>query len=138
MSLNQPLSRALRKRRFICSDCRRWLAESFTHQQRRSISQNHLRKIKISGEDWVDRKHDIEGGKAKSILEVLEERGLVNQIVGNRDELNKLLIERRVGVYCGVDPTAASLHVGHMVPFMALGWMYIYGYAANSLVGLVF
>lgn len=69
------------------------------------------------------------------MLEVLEERGFVNQIVGTRADLNNLLTEKRVGVYVGVDPTAPSLHVGHMVPFMALGWMYIHGYSAVYLLG---
>lgn len=51
-----------------------------------------------------------------------------------RDELDQLLTQRRVGVYCGVDPTAPSLHVGHMVPFMVLAWMYIHGYHSTFLV----
>jgi hypothetical protein len=51
-----------------------------------------------------------------------------------RDELDDLLTYKRVGVYCGVDPTAPSLHVGHMVPFMVLGWMYIHGYHSTFLV----
>ncbi|KAL9621160.1 MAG: hypothetical protein Q9160_004411 [Pyrenula sp. 1 TL-2023] len=45
------------------------------------------------------------------------------------------MTERRVGAYVGVDPTAPSLHVGHMIPFMALAWMYIYGYSAHFLLG---
>jgi len=51
-----------------------------------------------------------------------------------RDELDQLLTQKRVGVYCGVDPTAPSLHVGHMVPFMVLAWMYIHGYHSTFLV----
>lgn len=69
------------------------------------------------------------------MLELLEERGYVNQIVGTREDLDTMLTEKRVGVYAGVDPTAPSLHIGHMVPFMALGWMYIHGYAATFLMG---
>lgn len=42
---------------------------------------------------------------------------------------------KRIGAYVGVDPTAQSLHVGHMVPMMALFWMYIHGYHAVTLVG---
>jgi tyrosyl-tRNA synthetase len=40
-----------------------------------------------------------------------------------------------VGVYCGVDPTAPSLHVGHIIPFMALSWMYVHGYSVTFLLG---
>ena len=138
MPSSQPLwhiVRRPRRRPFICADCQQWLrGQDAARQQRRTISQGHLRKIKTAEGEWQSRQDAIAQGGAKSILEKLEERGLVNQVVGNRDELNKTLVERRVGVYCGVDPTAASLHVGHMVPFVALGWMYIHGYAANFLV----
>ena len=46
------------------------------------------------------------------------------------------MMDRRVGVYAGIDPTAPSLHVGHMVPFMALGWLYIHGYPVTFVVRL--
>lgn len=54
------------------------------------------------------------------------DRSRLHQLVGN--------VDKRVGVYCGVDATAGSLHVGHLVPFMALFWMYLYGHTAISLV----
>ncbi|KAE9961526.1 hypothetical protein BLS_001862 [Venturia inaequalis] len=67
------------------------------------------------------------------MLETLEERGFVNQIAGTRDELNNLMIRKRVGAYVGIDPTASSMHVGHLIPFMALFWMYLHGYPAVTL-----
>lgn len=134
MSSALYLPLAVRRRLFVCADCRRWVAEQSLKQQRRGISRNGIRKIKIAEAEWAERRDAIEQGKAQSVLEHLEERGLVNQVVGNRDELNKVLVERRVGVYCGVDPTAPSLHIGHMVPFMALGWMFVYGYSSTYLV----
>ncbi|TLD35518.1 tyrosine-tRNA ligase [Venturia nashicola] len=69
------------------------------------------------------------------MLQILEERGFVNQIVGTRDELNTLMVRNRVGAYVGIDPTALSMHVGHIIPFMALFWMYLYGYPAVTLLG---
>ena len=42
---------------------------------------------------------------------------------------------KRVGAYVGVDPTADSLHVGHLLPLMPIFWMYMHGYPAYSLVG---
>ncbi len=44
------------------------------------------------------------------------------------------MIYKRVGAYVGIDPTAASLHVGHLVPLMALFWLYINGCHTVSLV----
>lgn len=134
ISPSKGLARIVRKSSPICSDCQYRLVQSVQSVQHRRISTNHVKKIKVADEDWKQREQAIKDGEAQSMLDKLEERGYVNQVVGNRDELNKVLTERRVGVYCGVDPTAASLHIGHMVPFMALGWMYIHGYASTFLV----
>jgi tyrosyl-tRNA synthetase len=45
------------------------------------------------------------------------------------------MTDRRVGAYVGIDPTAASLHVGHLLPLMSLFWMYIHGYHTITLIG---
>lgn len=42
---------------------------------------------------------------------------------------------KRVKAYVGVDPTASSLHVGHLLPLMPLFWMYMHGYGAFTLLG---
>ncbi|KAF7514212.1 hypothetical protein GJ744_004537 [Endocarpon pusillum] len=86
-------------------------------------------------QDWEQRAEAIRSGQKQSILALLEERGFVHQIVGTREDLDYLLTERRVGAYVGVDPTAPSLHVGHLVPFMALGWLFIHGYQSTFLLG---
>jgi tyrosyl-tRNA synthetase len=51
-----------------------------------------------------------------------------------RESLDFLLTKKRIGVYVGVDPTAPSLHVGHLLPLMALYWMHLHGYRAVTLV----
>ncbi|RMZ88211.1 hypothetical protein DV736_g4554, partial [Chaetothyriales sp. CBS 134916] len=90
----------------------------------------------IVAEDVFNKRaQDIRDGLKMSVLEILEERGYINQIVGSRDDLKTLIDNRRVGVYAGVDPTAPSLHVGHMVPFMALSWLFIHGYPVYFLLG---
>ena len=48
--------------------------------------------------------------------------------------LDQLMTARRVGIYAGIDPTATSLHVGHLLPLMVLYWAYIKGYYSCSLV----
>lgn len=42
---------------------------------------------------------------------------------------------KRIGAYVGVDPTAPSLHLGHLLPMMPIFWMYLHGYRAVTLVG---
>ena len=51
-----------------------------------------------------------------------------------RKELDRLMIEKRVGVYLGIDPTGPSLHVGHLVPLMSLFWMFVHGFHSVTLV----
>src|ERR1700712_1060962 len=56
-------------------------------------------------------------------------------ICRGREEFDNLLTSKRIGAYCGVDPTAASLHVGHIIPFMVLFWMYLHGFQTVTLLG---
>ena len=53
------------------------------------------------------------------IIDDLEWRGAINQ---QTDEagLKKLTSEKAISLYCGVDPTGDSLHIGHLIPFMIL------------------
>ncbi|KAI8937815.1 hypothetical protein NX059_005511 [Plenodomus lindquistii] len=69
------------------------------------------------------------------MLQLLEERGFVKDVAGGRKTLDWLLTEKRIGAYVGVDPTAPSLHVGHLLPLMTLYWMYLHGYYTVSLLG---
>lgn len=40
-------------------------------------------------------------------------------------------------MYAGVDPTAPSLHVGHMLPFMVLAWGYVWGLPVTWVVSIL-
>jgi tyrosyl-tRNA synthetase len=42
---------------------------------------------------------------------------------------------KRVGVYVGVDPTAPSMHIGHILPMMPLFWLWFHGHPAVTLIG---
>ena len=53
----------------------------------------------------------------------------------SRRQLDKSLTDKRIGAYVGFDPTASSLHIGHMLPLMSLFWMYVHGYQAVTLLG---
>ena len=44
------------------------------------------------------------------------------------------MTNKRIGAYVGIDPTAPSMHVGHLLPLMTLFWLYVHGYHAVSLV----
>lgn len=71
----------------------------------------------------------------RSLLAILDERGLVNQVAGNRSTFDELLRTKKLGFYAGIDPTAPSLHLGHLLPLMVLFWASICGHRAISLIG---
>lgn len=45
-----------------------------------------------------------------------------------------MFTEKRAGMYAGVDPTAPSMHVGHILPFMVLAWGYVWGLPVSFMV----
>lgn len=45
------------------------------------------------------------------------------------------MTSKRIGAYVGIDPTASSLHVGHLLPLMSLFWLYVHGFHSVSLLG---
>lgn len=69
----------------------------------------------------------------KNALDVLTERGFVEQVT-NREALHELL-EQPASCYIGFDPTADSLHVGSLVPILALVHMQRAGHRPIVLVG---
>lgn len=68
------------------------------------------------------------------LLEDLTYRGLVHQ-VANREGLEEKLRNDRVVLYSGFDPTADSLHIGHLLPILVLRRFQLAGHHAIALVG---
>ncbi|MEW6258789.1 MAG: tyrosine--tRNA ligase [Thermodesulfobacteriota bacterium] len=70
----------------------------------------------------------------KTVLDVLKRRGFVEQTT-HEQELEAYLGQERVSAYIGFDPTASSLHVGHLLPIMALMHLQQVGHRPIALVG---
>ena len=68
------------------------------------------------------------------IIGDLERRELISQLAGG-DELKAHLSSDSRTVYCGFDPTAESLHIGNMVPLLALKRFQRAGHKPIALVG---
>jgi tyrosyl-tRNA synthetase len=64
----------------------------------------------------------------------LRDLGLIAQ-VSNEEALNEHLLSGNRTVYCGFDPTADSLHVGNLVPLLALRRFQLQGHKPILLVG---
>lgn len=67
-------------------------------------------------------------------FDVLDERGYIEQLT-HPEEIKKLLGEKPISFYIGIDPTADSLHVGHFVSLMVAGHMQRCGHRPIILVG---
>jgi tyrosyl-tRNA synthetase len=67
-------------------------------------------------------------------LRVLRERGFIQQ-VSDEEELKKQLGDTRVTFYSGFDPTASSLHVGSLVPLMAMAHLARAGHRPIAVLG---
>ncbi|MEQ8407223.1 MAG: tyrosine--tRNA ligase [Gammaproteobacteria bacterium] len=72
--------------------------------------------------------------QAQDIIGDLEARGLINQLAGG-DDLKAHLQSGSRTLYCGFDPTADSLHIGSMVPLLALKRFQMAGHQPIALVG---
>ncbi len=69
-----------------------------------------------------------------NILDELQWRGLIADCT-DRQELFKRLSAGPVTLYCGFDPTADSLHVGNLVPLLALRRFQLAGHHPIALAG---
>ena len=68
------------------------------------------------------------------IFDELKERGLVFQTT-DEEALRKALEEGQVSYYTGYDPTADSLHLGHLVAILTSRRLQLAGHKPYALVG---
>jgi tyrosyl-tRNA synthetase len=77
---------------------------------------------------------ELKGGREMDLLKDLEWRGITYQQTdaeGLKDVLNK----ESISIYCGIDPTADSMHIGHLLPFLTLRRFQNQGHRPLVLVG---
>jgi len=133
-------------------------------RQKRCITKAYIQRMEDGKKEWAKHAEEIKAGKRKNFAAHLEERGLIHDVVGyvlhcysalrpaesenwswgpaltsypvdrERELLHRVFTEKRTGIYVGIDPTAPSMHVGHMLPFMVLAWGYVWGLPVTFLV----
>lgn len=69
----------------------------------------------------------------QNVFDTLRDRGFVEQTTG--DEAVYEVLQRPTTCYVGFDPTAPSLHVGSLIPIMALAHMQRHGHRPVALLG---
>lgn len=69
----------------------------------------------------------------KTVIDILEERGFVEQITDTG--VGEAAATQTMKCYVGFDPTARSLHLGHVIPVMGLAHFQRMGHVPIALVG---
>nr|WP_206699302.1 tyrosine--tRNA ligase [Brevibacillus agri] len=71
---------------------------------------------------------------AVNIIDELEWRGAINQQT-DAEGLRELTEQKSISLYCGVDPTGDSMHIGHLIPFIMLKRFQLAGHRPVILIG---
>ncbi len=69
-----------------------------------------------------------------NVFDLLKHRGFIYQLTDDTEIEEKLANDKLV-FYIGIDPTADSLHIGHLLPLMAAKWLQEYGHKPIILIG---
>ncbi|WHY33405.1 tyrosine--tRNA ligase [Cytobacillus firmus] len=69
-----------------------------------------------------------------SLIKDLQWRGIVYQQT-DEEGIQNTLGKEKISLYCGVDPTADSMHIGHLLPFLTLRRFQKEGHRPIVLVG---
>jgi tyrosyl-tRNA synthetase len=69
-----------------------------------------------------------------TLLEDLQWRGIIYQQT-DEDGIKETLEKEKISLYCGVDPTADSMHIGHLLPYLTLRRFQKHGHRPIVLVG---
>ncbi|MDI9349889.1 MAG: tyrosine--tRNA ligase [Candidatus Symbiobacter sp.] len=69
----------------------------------------------------------------KSLFKTLEQRGFIHQVTDGA--LPALIDQGGLTLYVGYDPTASSLHIGHLSAIMLMRWLQQGGHRVIALVG---
>lgn len=103
--------------------------------QRCLLSTKVVAKREAAAAQWTKRAEQIQAGERQNLWDFFKERGYVKDTVGTDEQIGRIMRDKRIGAYVGIDPTASSLHVGHLLPLMPLFWMYMNGYRAVTVIG---
>ena len=69
-----------------------------------------------------------------NIIDELKWRGAVNQQT-DEEGLYELAGSQSISLYCGIDPTGDSMHIGHLIPFMILKRFQMAGHHPYIVIG---
>lgn len=68
-----------------------------------------------------------------NVIRILQERGLIEAI--SSPSLEEEAHHKSLGIYAGIDPTADSMHLGHLMMLIMLRWWQLCGHRPVIIVG---
>lgn len=69
-----------------------------------------------------------------NIIDELTWRDAINQQT-NKERLRELVDKKNISLYCGVDPTSDSMHIGHLIPLIMMKRFQLAGHHLYILIG---
>ncbi|MCX7772170.1 MAG: tyrosine--tRNA ligase, partial [Clostridia bacterium] len=69
-----------------------------------------------------------------NVFDILKERGFIAQTT-NEEKIREMLGNEKVTFYIGFDPTADSLHVGHLLQLIVMAHMQRAGHRPIAIIG---
>lgn len=81
----------------------------------------------------LERKNEMDVTKV-NVFDTLKERGFIAQTT-NEEKIREMLGKEQVTFYIGFDPTADSLHVGHLLQLIVMSHMQRAGHRPIAIIG---
>lgn len=78
--------------------------------------------------------YNLEGVLKMNIIDELTWRDAINQQT-DAEGLREYVEHNSISLYCGVDPTGDSMHIGHLIPFMMMKRFQAFGHHPHILIG---
>ncbi|KAH7001471.1 hypothetical protein EDB80DRAFT_722342 [Ilyonectria destructans] len=135
MASRAALSKLSSARPVIRPRCLNPLRPILQFSRTRGVATTFIKKQNDGKERWEKRAEKIQTGELPHVWDILQERGYIKDVAGNPETIKEIMRTKRIGAYVGIDPTADSLHVGHILPLMPMFLMYFHGHPAVTLIG---
>ncbi|CCH46698.1 Tyrosyl-tRNA synthetase [Wickerhamomyces ciferrii] len=99
-----------------------------------TLSSQSRRFTQLSTTSFNIDQNELQKDLEEPLIQHLTKRGLISQ-TSNPEDLENLLNKTKLGLYCGADPTAKSLHLGNLLPLIILLHFNLRGHNIIGLVG---
>ncbi|KAF7538438.1 hypothetical protein G7Z17_g12631 [Cylindrodendrum hubeiense] len=135
MASRAALSKLSSARPVIRPRCINPLRPLLQFPRARGVATTYIKKQDDGKARWEKRAEKIQNGELPHVWDILQERGYIKDVAGTPDTIKEIMRTKRIGAYVGIDPTADSLHVGHILPLMPMFLMWFHGHPAVTLIG---